>query len=333
MARILVTGGAGYVGSVCCRELLERGDEVVIIDDLSTGHASAVPEGATLYQMDFGDRTRLAALLRRTKVDAVFHFAAKALIPESVSNPGIFFDTNVAAGIAMLEVLREFSVNRFVFSSSAAVYGSPKSVPITEEQPTEPINSYGETKLMFERVLQWYATAYQWTVVAFRYFNASGATQQAGEDHRPETHIIPLLLQTAAGERPYFEIYGDDYPTADGTCVRDYVHVSDIAHAHVLALELPADMGMKSYNIGSGHGYSVREVVRVVEEVTGRNIPVRHVPRRFGDPAVLCASPHKLIKALNWSPRGSDLRNIVHSAWEWKQRSVNADFTSEPELT
>jgi len=319
MARILVTGGAGYVGSVCCRELLERGDEVVIIDDLSTGHVSAVPDGAILYQMDFGDRAQLATLLGRTEIDAVFHFAAKALIPESVSNPGVFFDTNVASGIAMLEVLREFPVKRFVFSSSAAVYGSPQSAPITEDQQKAPINSYGETKLMFERVLHWYATAYRWAVVAFRYFNASGATEHAGEDHRPETHIIPLLLQTASGERPYFEIYGDDYATPDGTCVRDYVHVSDIARAHIAALQLPDNSGMVSYNIGTGHGYSVREVIAVVEEVTGRKIPVKHAPKRSGDPAVLCASPDKLIRELDWRPDDSDLRNIVRSAWEWKQ--------------
>ena len=332
MARILVTGGAGYVGSVCCRELLERGDEVIIIDDLSTGHVSAVPDGAILYQMDFGDRDQLATLLERTEIDAVFHFAAKALIPESVSNPGVFFDTNVASGIAMLEVLREFSVKRLVFSSSAAVYGSPASVPITEEQPKTPINSYGETKLMFERVLQWYATAYHWTVVVFRYFNASGATQHAGEDHRPETHIIPLLLQTAAGERPYFEIYGDDYPTPDGTCVRDYVHVSDIARAHISALQLPGNSGLVGYNIGTGSGHSVREVIMVVEEVTGRRIPVKHAPRRSGDPAVLCASPDKLMRELKWKPAHSDLHTIIRSAWEWKQKHVGAAAVLQPEL-
>jgi UDP-glucose 4-epimerase len=317
---ILVTGGAGYVGSVCCRQLLDRGYNVVVLDDLSTGHAAAVPDGATLHQLDHGDRSGVADLLKRTRVDAVFHFAAKALIPESVSNPGLFFDVNVAAGIAFLETLRKFGVKQFVFSSSAAVYGNPEHVSIDEEQPKNPVNSYGETKLMFEGALRWYATAYGWTVVAFRYFNASGATQYAGEDHRPETHVIPLLLQSAAGERSEFEIYGDDYNTPDGTCIRDYVHVSDIAAAHLLALDLRQHSGMRAYNIGCGRGYSVREVIRVAEEVTGTRIPVRISPRRAGDPAVLCANPAKLMRELGWKPAHSDLREIISTAWHWHQR-------------
>jgi UDP-glucose 4-epimerase len=304
---------------VCCRQLLDRGYNVVVLDDLSTGHAAAVPDGATLHQLDYGDRTGVADLLKRARVDAVFHFAAKALIPESVSNPGLFFDVNVAAGIAFLETLRKFGVKQFAFSSSAAVYGNPQHVPIVEEQPKNPVNSYGETKLMFERALRWYATAYSWTVVAFRYFNASGATQYAGEDHRPETHVIPLLLQTAAGERGEFEIYGGDYDTPDGTCIRDYVHVSEIAAAHLLALNIQ-DPGMKAYNIGCGHGYSVREVIRVAEEVTGTRIPVRISPRRAGDPAVLCANPAKLMRELGWKPAHSDLREIISTAWHWHQR-------------
>src|SRR5579884_234967 len=218
MATVLVTGGAGYVGSVCCKQLLDRGHKVIVIDDLSTGHADAVPAGASFHRLDYGDRLAVSHLLRRNPVDAVFHFAAKALIPESVSNPGIFFDVNVASGIGLLETVRQFGVKRFVFSSSAAVYGSPQSVPIDEEEPKRPVNSYGETKLMLERALEWYAKAYGWTVVAFRYFNASGAAGDLGEDHQPETHIIPLLFQAATGERNYFEIYGDDYPTPDGTC-------------------------------------------------------------------------------------------------------------------
>jgi UDP-glucose 4-epimerase len=319
MARILVTGGAGYVGSVCSRQLLERGHEVVVIDDLSTGHAEGVPQGTTFHQIDYGDRSGVARVLQQERIDAVFHFAAKALIPESVSNPGIFFDVNVGLGISLLETLRLFGVKRFVFSSSAAIYGTPRSVPIDERHPKEPVNSYGETKLMFERVLQWYAEAYGWSVAAFRYFNASGATADAGENHRPETHIIPLLLEAATGERPYFEIYGDDYHTPDGTCIRDYVHVSDIAAAHLLSLETPDRAGMQAYNIGTGQGYSVREVIRAVEEVTERRVPVRVASRRPGDPAVLCASPGKLRKELKWKPRFSDLKNIVRSAWEWKR--------------
>lgn len=324
MARVLVTGGAGYVGSVCSRQLLESGHEVVVVDDLSTGHQEAVPAAAEFHQMDYGDRTAVTYMLRQQRMDAVFHFAAKALIPESVSNPGWFFDVNVASGIAFLETLREFGVNQFVFSSSAAVYGNPRSVPIKEDDLKEPVNSYGESKLMFERILRWYASAYGWTVAAFRYFNASGATEDAGENHRPETHVIPLLLAVAAGERKYFEIYGDDYATADGTCVRDYVHVSDIAAAHLLALETAEGARMQAYNIGTGTSYSVREVIAVVEEVTGQKIAVRNTARRPGDPEVLCASPEKLKRDLGWEPKSSDLRSIVRSAWEWKRRHLLA---------
>ena len=227
---------------------------------------------------------------------------------------------NVASAIAFLETLRDAGVKRFVFSSSAAVYGNPKVAPIPEEHAKDPVNSYGETKLMLERVLRWYASAYGWTTVAFRYFNASGATRDAGENHHPETHIIPLLLEAVNRERPYFEIYGDDYDTPDGTCIRDYVHVSDIAAAHLLALEIPPDAGFTAYNIGAGQGYSVREVIQVVEEVTGSKVPVRVGKRRTGDPAVLCASPGKLKRELKWEPRHSELKNIIRTAWEWKMK-------------
>lgn len=318
--RILVTGGAGYVGSVCCRQLLQQGHEVIVLDDLSTGHADAVPSQAQLYRLDYGDRRSVAQLLRTHPIDAVFHFAAKALIPESVANPGYFFDVNVASAIVFLETLRDAGVKRFVFSSSAAVYGNPKVAPIPEEHAKDPVNSYGETKLMLERVLRWYASAYGWTTVAFRYFNASGATRDAGENHHPETHIIPLLLEAVNRERPYFEIYGDDYHTPDGTCVRDYVHVSDIAAAHLLALGIPPDSGFTAYNIGAGQGYSVREVISAVEEVTGSKVPVRVGKRRAGDPAVLCASPEKLKRELKWEPRHSELKNIIQTAWEWKMK-------------
>jgi UDP-glucose 4-epimerase len=323
VSQILVTGGAGFVGSVCCSELLKQGHQVVVVDDLSTGHAAAVPAGADLYRMDIGDRREIASLLRVTNFDAVFHFAARALIPESVTNPGIFFDQNVASGIAFLETLRAHGITKFVFSSSAAVYGNPQSVPINEDHPKNPVNSYGETKLVFERILEWYASAYSWTVVAFRYFNACGATIELGEDHQPETHIIPLLLQAARGERSYCDVYGHDYPTPDGTCLRDYVHVRDIAAAHLLALEVPEPAGMHTYNIGTGTSHSVLEVSRMVEEVTGTKLKLRNGPRRAGDPAVLCASPAKLMRELHWTPRFSGLRNIVHSAWEWRQQHAS----------
>jgi UDP-glucose 4-epimerase len=300
--------------------LLDWGHKVVVIDDLSTGHPEAVPSAAEFHQIDYGDRAAVACVLRENRIDAVFHFAAKALIPESVSNPGWFFDVNVASGISFLETLREFHVKQFVFSSSAAVYGNPRSVPIKEDDPKEPVNAYGETKLMFERILRWYASAYGWTVAAFRYFNAAGATEDAGENHQPETHVIPLLLDVAAREREHFQIYGGDYATEDGSCIRDFVHVSDIAAAHLLALEIPQGAGMQAYNIGTGTAYSVREVIGAVEQVTGQKIPVRLAARRPGDPAVLCASPEKLSRDLKWEPKTSDLTTIVRSAWQWKRR-------------
>jgi UDP-glucose 4-epimerase len=332
MANVLVTGGAGYVGSVCCSQLLERGHKVVVVDDLSTGHKAAVPEEASFHELDYGNRADIARLLRIESIDAVFHFAAKALIPESVSNPGVFFDVNVASAIAFLETIRRFGIKRFVFSSSAAVYGSPQNIPIDENQSKHPVNSYGETKLMLERVLEWYAKAYGWTIVAFRYFNASGATESSGEDHEPETHIIPLLLQAAAGERSHFEIYGDDYETDDGTCIRDFVHVSDIASAHLRALGLPERAGFSAYNIGTGRSHSVLEVVSSAQKVTNTRIEVRHAPRRPGDPAVLCASPAKLMRELEWQPRHSDLRAIIQSAWEWKMRNPRGYAGLEPQL-
>ena len=319
MARVLVTGGAGYVGSVCCFRLLELGHEVTVVDDLSTGHAAAVPDGATFHQLDIGNRAELARVLADHH-DAVFHFAAKALIPESVSNPGTFFDSNVASSIALLEVVRAAGIKRFVFSSSAAVYGNPASTPIDEDHPKNPVNSYGETKLSLERALYWYAGAYRWTVVAFRYFNACGATATTGESHEPETHIIPLLLQTATGDRSFFQIYGSDYPTPDGTCLRDYVHVTDIAEAHILALELPQRPSFSAYNIGTGTSYSVRQICHAVERETGRKLALQDAPRRPGDPDVLCASPKRLMEKLGWRPSSSDLKTIIRSAWEWKKK-------------
>lgn len=320
MARVLVTGGAGYVGSVCCSRLLQQGHQVTVVDDLSTGHAEAVPREANFHQVDIGNRNKLGEVLGRDRFDAVFHFAAKALIPESVSNPGMFFDSNVASGIKLLEAVRAAGIKRFVFSSSAAVYGNPSATPIDEDHPKNPVNSYGETKLALERALYWYSRAYGWTVVAFRYFNACGATPTIGEAHQPETHIIPLLLQTASGDRPFFEIYGHDYPTPDGTCLRDYVHVLDIAEAHILALELPNRPSFSAFNIGTGTSYSVRQICDAVEQEVGGKLALRDAPRRDGDPAVLCASPKRLIAEFGWRPRSSSLSTIIRSAWEWKQK-------------
>ncbi|HEY2497931.1 MAG TPA: UDP-glucose 4-epimerase GalE [Candidatus Angelobacter sp.] len=324
MANVLVTGGAGYVGSVCCAELLRDGHAVTIVDDLSTGCREAVPSGAAFFPVDIGNQSAMESLLNHIRFDAVFHFAAKALIPESVSNPGMFFQQNVAAGITMLEILRAAGTRNFVFSSSAAVYGTPERVPIDEDDPKRPVNSYGETKLMFEQILQWYARAYGWSVTALRYFNASGATAELGEHHDPETHIIPLLLQAAMGERKAFNIYGDEYDTPDGTCLRDYVHVLDIASAHICALQKLNQPGTRAYNIGLGRSYSVREVCDVAAEVTGRKIPLRVSARREGDPAVLCASPKRIMNELGWTPKHSSLHEIIDSAWQWKRKELGS---------
>jgi UDP-glucose 4-epimerase len=324
MANVLVTGGAGYVGSVCSAELLRQGHAVTVVDDLSTGFRIAVPKGVAFFELNIGDRAGLESLVRNIRFDVVFHFAAKAKIPESVSNPGLFFQENISAAITLLEVLRSADIRNFVFSSSAAVYGTPERIPIHEDDPKKPVNAYGETKLIFEQILRWYAEAYGWSVIAFRYFNAAGATRELGERHDPETHVIPLLLQTAAGEREFFSIHGADYDTPDGTCLRDYVHVLDIASAHIAALQRMNQPGMRSYNIGLGHSYSVRQVCDTVEKVLGQRIPVRLAARRPGDPAVLCASPERMAREMGWSPKHSSLEEIIASAWQWKRNHCAA---------
>lgn len=329
MEPILVTGGAGYVGSTCCRQLLERGFSVEVLDDLSTGHADAVPEGVKLHPFDLGDRDTLQSVLAGKNFDVVFHFAAKALIAESVANPGPFFDANVGSSIAMLETLRKHGVRKFVFSSSAAVYGVPKSLPIEEQHTQEPVNAYGESKLSLERILKWYAASYGWSVVAFRYFNACGGGTHWGERHEPETHIIPLLLQTASGRRDHFDIYGTDYPTPDGTCVRDYVHVLDIAEAHLLALRKMDSPGFHAYNIGTGRGYSVQEICQAVEEVTNTKLKLHHAPRRPGDPAILCASPKKIMAEFGWSASHSEIGEIIRGAWDWEQEQCKRLLTEQ----
>jgi UDP-glucose 4-epimerase len=319
MTSILVTGGAGYIGSACCRQLVQNGYRVTVVDNLSTGYSEAVPSGASLHRIDIGDSRSLEAILLTNEIDAVFHFAAKALIPESVTNPGVFFDVNVARGITMLETLRRHGVRKFVFSSTAAVYGTPTIVPMPEDHSKEPINSYGESKLIFERILEWYAAAYGWSVVAFRYFNACGGALDWGECHEPETHILPLLLQTASGRRPLFEIFGTDYPTPDGTCLRDYVHVVDIAEAHLLALQKMDGSGFHAYNIGTGRSHSVKEICQAAGRIAKQKIHVRVGRRRPGDPSVLCASPKKLMDEFGWVPKHSDLDEIIAGAWDWEQ--------------
>ncbi|PYY01691.1 MAG: UDP-glucose 4-epimerase GalE [Acidobacteria bacterium] len=327
--KILVTGGAGYVGSVCSAQLLQRGHAVTVVDDLSTGHREAVPASADFHRLDIGDKRAVLELFSKKRFDAVFHFAAKALIPESVTNPGTFFDKNLVSGIVFLECLRRASIGNFIFSSTAAVYGNPVRIPIREDDPKEPMNAYGESKLALERILRWYCSAYGWSVVAFRYFNASGSIPGHGERHQPETHILPLLLQVASGRRDFFEIYGTQHATPDGTCLRDYVHVLDIAEAHVLALSRLDLPGFRAFNLGTGTSHSVREVCRAVEQVTGQHLKIRTGAARPGDPAVLCASPEVIRAELGWKAVHSNLLEIVRSAWLWEQAQCNSAVLCE----
>ena len=315
---ILVTGAAGYVGSVCAAELVRQRHRVVAYDDLSAGHRQAIVERVQFVRGDIADAEKLKRVCKKHQIQAVMHFAASALVDESIRDPHLFYRNNVSATLSLLGVLVELKIRRLIFSSRAAVYGEPKSVPIQEDHPTRPVNPYGETKLVIERALAWYHVAYGINCAALRYFNAAGATGDLGEDHRPETHLLPRLLAAASDPTVPLEIYGDDYPTADGTCIRDFVHVLDIAKAHILVLRFLPKLGMRVYNVGHEKGYSVWAVVKAVEEITGRRLEVRRGKRRPGDPAVLVASAGKLNRELKWAPRHSDLKNIIRSAWAWK---------------
>ncbi|HEX8143490.1 MAG TPA: UDP-glucose 4-epimerase GalE [Pyrinomonadaceae bacterium] len=318
--RILVTGGAGYIGSVVTEELLKDGHAVVVYDNLSKGHAAAPVPGAEFVRADLTERERLTRTLLDSGIEAVIHMAAYSLVGESVTDPAKYYQNNIVAGLALLDAMREASVRRIVFSSTAATYGEPAKQPIEESDPTNPTNPYGETKLAFEHALRWYEGAYGLRYASLRYFNAAGATGACGEDHNPETHLIPIILQVAAGRREYVEIYGEDYDTRDGTCVRDYIHVVDLARAHILALGI-LDERSSIYNLGcGGDGYSVREVIEAARAVTGKEIPVRVGPRRPGDPARLVASSAKIRRELGWTPERQDLQTIIASAWDWMQR-------------
>ena len=315
--KVLVTGGAGYIGSVVTEELLNDGHQAIVYDSLYKGHRAAVEARARFVRGDLNDGLKLRAALTENQIDAVIHMAADSLVGESVEQPAKYYRNNIVAGLNLLDALRDCEVRKLVFSSTAAVYGEPEKQPIEEIDPTNPTNPYGETKLAFERALNWYENAYGLRYASLRYFNAAGASSQFGEWHDPETHLIPLVLQAANGTRADVQIFGDDYPTRDGTCVRDYIHVIDLAHAHVLALNI-LEQRSAIYNLGcGGDGYSVKEVIDVARDVTGKDIPTRKVPRRAGDPAVLIASSARIKNELGWEPKFQNLRLIVESAWEW----------------
>jgi UDP-glucose 4-epimerase len=318
---LLVTGGAGYIGSVVVERALGRGHRIVVIDNLQEGHAAAVPPECQLVQGDYGDRAALDAIFSAQPIDAVVHLAAETTVATSVSDPAIYFQNNTVNGVALLDAMRRHGVMRLVFSSTAATYGEPVTVPMTEDHPQQPINAYGDSKLMFEQIIRWYHRAYGLKSASFRYFNAAGATETRGEAHRHESHLIPLILDVAAGDRPSVNIYGSDYPTRDGTCVRDYVHVSDIADAHLLALDALDQLGLDWFNIGTGTGHSVAEVVTAVERVTGQPVRAIRAERRPGDPATLVASSDRIRQVLSWSPRYPDLDEIIATAWRWRRQN------------
>jgi UDP-glucose 4-epimerase len=339
--RVLVTGGAGYIGSVVTEELLADGHEVVVYDSLYKGHREAVAEGAVFVRADLADAAKLREALSGNRIEAVVHMAADSLVGESCAHPAKYYRNNVINGLILLDAMRACEVRRIVFSSTCATYGEPEKQPIEETAPNQPTNPYGQSKLVFEQAMRWYEEAYGLQFVSLRYFNAAGASENCGEDHAEETHIIPIALQVAAGKREFVEVYGEDYPTADGTCVRDYIHVIDLARAHILALKAIANSEAgavadasesapnserrnRIYNLGcGGDGYSVSEVLQTAREVTGKEIPARVGPRRAGDPAVLIGSSEKIKRELGWKPEFQNLRVIVESAWRWMQKHPN----------
>jgi UDP-glucose 4-epimerase len=315
---VLVTGGAGYIGSVVAERLLERGEGVVVLDNLSRGHRDAIPEGATFLEGDTSDRALLKDLFSRHRVRAVMHFAALALVGESMEQPELYYRNNVMGSLTLVEEAFAAGVERFIFSSTCAVYGDQNPCPLTEASLRRPINPYGQTKLVVEQALEWYHRCRGWTYFALRYFNACGATASRGERHYPETHLIPRIFMAATGEDPEFCILGDDYPTPDGTCIRDYIHVEDLADAHILTLDAPP-AAAGAYNAATGRGHSVREVLEAARRITGREIPVRVAPRRPGDPPELVADPSKIQRVLGWRAR-HDLDSVLRSAWAFQMR-------------
>lgn len=315
--KILVTGGAGYIGSICVEEMLNRGQEVAVLDNLTEGHRAAIDPRATFYHADLADRVAVGLAVKEFAPDAVMHFAANALVGESMTNPSKYFRNNVSNGLNLLDAMVENGVKKFVFSSTCATFGVPERMPIDETLPQRPINPYGESKLMFEKILRWYDEIHGLRFTALRYFNAAGASEKFGEDHRIETHLIPNILKVALGQKEAVEIYGTDYETPDGTCIRDYIHILDLADAHIRALDR-AESGF--FNLGTGGGTSVREVIDCCRKVTGKEIAVHEKPRRPGDPPRLIAASDKIRRDLGWEPKFQSIEAIVRSAWVWHVR-------------
>ncbi|CAM3038808.1 UDP-glucose 4-epimerase GalE [Lactiplantibacillus plajomi] len=320
---VLVLGGAGYIGSHMVDRLITKGYDVAVVDNLVTGHQAAINAKARFYEGDVRDRDFMNSVFDQEDVEGVIHFAAFSIVPESMKNPLKYFDNNTAGMVALLEVMAKHDVKRIVFSSTAATYGEPERVPIEEGDPQVPTNPYGESKLAMEKIMHWSDLAYGIKFVALRYFNVAGAKADGsiGEDHHPETHLVPIILQVAAGERDQLQIFGDDYPTPDGTNVRDYVHVVDLADAHILALEyLKQGHDSDAFNLGSSTGFSNKQMLEAAREVTGQPIPTVMAPRRAGDPSTLIAASTKARKVLNWQPQYDDVKEIIRTAWNWKQR-------------
>jgi UDP-glucose 4-epimerase len=317
---LLVSGGAGYIGSVCVEELIRKNYRVIVIDDLREGHRIAVSPEADFYEGDFGNRELLETIFRNHNIEAVIHFAAETTVEISMRDPHLYFQNNVVNGLVLLDVMKKYHCRKIIFSSTAAIFGSPEYIPIDEKHPKAPINAYGESKAMFEKILDWYHMSYGFQFNAFRYFNAAGATIRYGEAHKHETHLIPMIIEAALGKRENIYIFGSDYETKDGTCVRDYLHVVDIAQAHILGLKNLNDRPAAKYNLGNGSGFTNLEVLNAVEKISGRKVPHEFADRRSGDPDKLIALPELAKAELGWNPKYKSLESIIGSALEWHEK-------------